>query len=141
MAGSRSHGRWSVSWYGEGHGTRRGHFALLANIYLNYMDTIWEEQFSHLGKLIRYADDFVIMCTTKAKAMEGIRVLNAILNKLYLTINRDKSRLVIFGPVQTVLISWVFTIANSLCLIKAETRYMSYVIFRVRNLRRKWENR
>jgi retron-type reverse transcriptase len=30
---------------------------LLANIYLNYMDTIWEKQFAHLGKLIRYADD------------------------------------------------------------------------------------
>lgn len=26
---------------------------LLANIYLNYMDTIWEKKFSHLGKLIR----------------------------------------------------------------------------------------
>lgn len=67
---------------------------LLANIYLNYMDTIWENQFSHLGKLVRYADDFVIMCSTKAKAMEGIRVLNAIMHKLDLTINKDKSRLV-----------------------------------------------
>lgn len=38
---------------------------LLANIYLNYLDTIWEKRFSHLGKLIRYADDLVILCRYK----------------------------------------------------------------------------
>lgn len=30
---------------------------LLANIYLNYLDTVWEKRFSHLGTLVRYADD------------------------------------------------------------------------------------
>ena len=35
---------------------------LLANIYLNYMDYIWKRNFSKYGKLIRYADDFVIIC-------------------------------------------------------------------------------
>jgi len=30
---------------------------LLANIYLNYLDTLWERHGKHLGKLIRYADD------------------------------------------------------------------------------------
>jgi len=30
---------------------------LLANIYLNYMDTLWQKTFSHLGELIRYVDD------------------------------------------------------------------------------------
>ncbi len=29
---------------------------LLANIYLNTMDRLWEKKFSHLGKLIRYAE-------------------------------------------------------------------------------------
>jgi RNA-directed DNA polymerase len=67
---------------------------LLANIYLNYMDTVWENKFSHLGDLIRYADDFVIMCTTKQQALESIQVLKSIMNKLDLTINREKSRLV-----------------------------------------------
>ncbi|MDV2687320.1 reverse transcriptase domain-containing protein, partial [Alkalihalophilus lindianensis] len=38
---------------------------LLSNIYLNVMDTLWIKRFSHLGQLIRYADDFVIMCHTK----------------------------------------------------------------------------
>lgn len=67
---------------------------LLANIYLNYMDTIWEKQFSHLGELIRYADDFVIMCKTKHQALQSINVLKSIMKKLDLTINKDKSRLV-----------------------------------------------
>ena len=67
---------------------------LLANIYLNYMDTVWEKQFSHLGKLIRYADDFVIMCKTKAEALESIQVIKAILNKLDLTLSKEKSKLV-----------------------------------------------
>ncbi|WP_248891831.1 group II intron reverse transcriptase/maturase [Bacillus methanolicus] len=67
---------------------------LLANIYLNYMDTIWEKQFAHLGELIRYADDFVIMCNTKQQALQSIDVLKSIIKKLDLTINKDKSRLV-----------------------------------------------
>ena len=67
---------------------------LLANIYLNYMDTLWEKKFTHIGKLIRYADDFVILCSSKAQAMEGIQILKSIMEKLELTINQDKSRLV-----------------------------------------------
>ena len=39
--------------------------SLLSNIYLNYMDTMWEKKCKHLGELIRYADDFVIVCQTK----------------------------------------------------------------------------
>lgn len=67
---------------------------LLANIYLNTMDRLWEKRFNHLGELIRYADDFVIMCKTKQQAFESIKVIQSILGKLDLTINRAKSRLV-----------------------------------------------
>lgn len=55
---------------------------LLANIYLHYMDTIWKRKFLHLGELVRYADDFVIMCRTKTQALESIKVLKAIMKKL-----------------------------------------------------------
>ncbi|WP_272942199.1 reverse transcriptase domain-containing protein [Bacillus methanolicus] len=58
------------------------------------MDTIWEKQFAHLGELIRYADDFVIMCNTKQQALQSIDVVKSIMKKLDLTINKDKSRLV-----------------------------------------------
>jgi hypothetical protein len=34
---------------------------LLSNIYLNYFDVYWNKCFGHLGELIRYADDFVIL--------------------------------------------------------------------------------
>lgn len=66
---------------------------LLASIYLKYMDTVWEKKFFHLGKLIRYADDIVIMCKTKKDAIESIQV-KAIMNKLDLTLSKEKCRLV-----------------------------------------------
>lgn len=67
---------------------------LLANVYLNYLDTLWERHCSHLGALIRYADDMVIMCKRKARALESIRVLKGIFGKLELEMNAEKSRLV-----------------------------------------------
>lgn len=67
---------------------------LLANIYLNYLDTIWEKQFSHLGTLVRYADDLVVLCHRKAEAIETIRVLKAVFGRLELTMNTEKSKLV-----------------------------------------------
>lgn len=67
---------------------------LLANIYLNYLDTIWAKQFSHLGQVVRYADDMVILCHRKSEATEAIQVLLTIFKRLELTINTEKSRLV-----------------------------------------------
>jgi RNA-directed DNA polymerase len=66
----------------------------LSNIYLNVMDTLWLKRFSHLGQLIRYADDFVIMCHTKKEALESIKVLKGIMSKLDLSLSVEKSRLV-----------------------------------------------
>ncbi|MDQ0899900.1 group II intron reverse transcriptase/maturase [Paenibacillus sp. V4I7] len=67
---------------------------LLANIYLNYLDSIWEKQFSHIGTLVRYADDLVILCRQKTHALEAIQVLKAVFQKLELSMNTDKSKLV-----------------------------------------------
>jgi RNA-directed DNA polymerase len=67
---------------------------LLSNIYLNTMDTLWEKKFNHLGTLIRYADDFVILCKTKQQALESVQVIQAIMKKLDLSLHREKSRLV-----------------------------------------------
>ena len=39
---------------------------LLSNIYLHVLDTVWTRQCAQLGVLVRYADDFVVMCDTKA---------------------------------------------------------------------------
>jgi RNA-directed DNA polymerase len=67
---------------------------LLANIYLNYLDTLWEKQFSHLGILVRYADDLVILCEKRTHALEAIQVLKAVFRKLELSMNTEKSKLV-----------------------------------------------
>jgi RNA-directed DNA polymerase len=67
---------------------------LLANIYLNYLDTIWENQFTELGTLVRYADDLVILCKTKEQALKSIDVLKAVFGKLELQMNTSKSKLI-----------------------------------------------
>lgn len=67
---------------------------LLANIYLNYLDTVWERKFRHIGTLVRYADDLVILCKNRYQALEAIRVLKSVFAKLELTMNANKSKLV-----------------------------------------------
>lgn len=67
---------------------------LLANIYANYLDTLWEKQYTGLGTLVRYADDLVVLCEKKQQAIEAIQVLKAIFKRLELEMNTDKSKLV-----------------------------------------------
>jgi group II intron reverse transcriptase/maturase len=67
---------------------------LLANIYLNYLDTIWERKFTHLGTMVRYADDLVVLCHRRAEAHEAVQVLKAVFARLELTMNTEKSKLV-----------------------------------------------
>ncbi len=67
---------------------------LLSNIYLNYFDRLWTRKFSNLGTLIRYADDFVILCKRKSQADEAMKAITAIMNRLELTIHEDKTELV-----------------------------------------------
>lgn len=67
---------------------------LLSNIYLNYLDTIWEKQFTKIGTLVRFADDLVILCYTKEQALEAIDVLKEVFKRLELKMNTTKSKLV-----------------------------------------------
>lgn len=67
---------------------------LLGNIYLNYLDTIWENKFTELGTFVRYADDLVILCKTKEQALKSIDVLKAVFGKLELQMNTSKSKLI-----------------------------------------------
>src|SRR5437870_6815946 len=45
---------------------------LMANIYLHVLDRYWTNQFSGLGTLVRYADDFVIVCRSKMAAQRAL---------------------------------------------------------------------
>lgn len=67
---------------------------LLANIYLNYMDTLWEKHGTGYGKLIRFADDSIIICKTEKQAKEAMALLKEIMRRLELTLNPDKTKTV-----------------------------------------------
>jgi len=67
---------------------------LLANIYLHDLDRIWTSRCSELGVLVRYADDFVVMCRTRAQANEALRRLGLIMERLGLVLHPDKTKLV-----------------------------------------------
>lgn len=69
---------------------------LLANIYLNALDQLWIKQGygnrNHDAHLIRYADDFVILCKRNPEQYFGIAKER--LARLSLVINEEKSRIV-----------------------------------------------
>lgn len=67
---------------------------LLANIYLNYMDCIWNRHCNGLGRLVRYADDFVILCGTRGRAQEALRRVGLIMERLGLELHPEKTKLV-----------------------------------------------
>jgi len=65
---------------------------LLANIYLHALDERWSRDHAHLGTLVRYADDFVVMCDTAASCEEAERVVRGILSELGLELHPEKTR-------------------------------------------------
>jgi RNA-directed DNA polymerase len=65
---------------------------LLSNIYLHYLDSVWKRQCGHLGKLVRYADDFVVMCETAKDCEEAERRVGIILERLKLQLHPEKTR-------------------------------------------------
>jgi RNA-directed DNA polymerase len=65
---------------------------LLSNIYLHVLDDVWERKCSHLGQLVRYADDFVVLCRTKAAVDEAERRVRAVLSRLGLELHPEKTR-------------------------------------------------
>lgn len=65
---------------------------LLSNIYLSFLDRVWMRQCAHLGELVRYADDFVVMSRTAKEAEEAERRVKIILAKLKLELHPDKTR-------------------------------------------------
>ena len=67
---------------------------LLANVVLHELDRFWEPHARHLGHLVRYADDFVVLCGTEAKAQEALRLVGNCLTGLGLTLHPEKTRVV-----------------------------------------------
>jgi group II intron reverse transcriptase/maturase len=70
---------------------------LLANVFLHELDVAWETEFRHLGRLVRYADDLVVLCRTASHAREARRRLEEILGRLGLRLRPAKRRVVELG--------------------------------------------
>jgi RNA-directed DNA polymerase len=67
---------------------------LLANIYLDYLDTAWEKHGQTMGKLVRFADDFVIISKTKIDAERALKLVKVVMQRLELKLHPEKTRLV-----------------------------------------------
>ena len=67
---------------------------LLANIYLNFLDRVWQRKGRALGEMVRYADDLVILCRTREAAEQALKLLKVTLARLDLEIHPDKTRIV-----------------------------------------------
>jgi group II intron reverse transcriptase/maturase len=67
---------------------------LLSNIYLHVLDRVWEDRCAHLGTLVRYADDFVVMCDTTAQVEEARQRVSTVLTRLGLELHSEKTRMV-----------------------------------------------
>jgi RNA-directed DNA polymerase len=63
---------------------------LLANIYLHVLDR--ELAARNVGELVRYADDGVVLCRSKAQARAALAAVGEILGSLGLRLHPDKTR-------------------------------------------------
>jgi group II intron reverse transcriptase/maturase len=65
---------------------------LLSNVYLAYLDDVWTRQCAEVGELVRYADDFVVMCKTAEDCKEAERRVRIVLARLKLELHPEKTR-------------------------------------------------
>jgi len=77
---------------------------LLANIVLNHLD--W--QLDNRGwRFVRYADDFVLVCQTPAKAEEALAHVRLILRDLGLTLSEQKTKITTYAKGYSFLGFWL----------------------------------
>ena len=69
---------------------------LLANLYLHWLDRMWEAKGyggrQHDAHIVRYADDFVILCKRNPEIY--LEQAKSVLDRLGLTLNAEKTRVV-----------------------------------------------
>ena len=92
------------SWQASNEGVPQGGIVspILANIYLHYVLDVWFEnefqtQTKGYTKLIRYCDDFVVLCESKYDADRFIPELEERLAGFNLEISKEKTRSIKFG--------------------------------------------
>jgi RNA-directed DNA polymerase len=65
---------------------------LLANIYLHVLDKAWSKRGQ--GKLVRYADDAVVLCRSRTEAEAALELVRDVLCELGLELHPEKTRVV-----------------------------------------------
>jgi RNA-directed DNA polymerase len=65
---------------------------LLSNVYLHFLDAVWERQCARIGTLVRYADDFVVICRSHEAVVEAERRVRLIFERLKLSLHPEKTR-------------------------------------------------
>ena len=65
---------------------------LLANIYLHVLDEAWSER--GRGRLVRYADDGVVLCRSREEAEAALELVREVLCELGLELHPEKTRIV-----------------------------------------------
>ncbi|HYO46614.1 MAG TPA: reverse transcriptase domain-containing protein [Gemmatimonadota bacterium] len=65
---------------------------LLSNIFLHAFDRAFTQR--GIGELVRYADDFVVLCRSEAEARTALDLVGEILAGLGLELHPDKTRIV-----------------------------------------------
>ena len=65
---------------------------LLCNIYLHRLDRAWQAQ--RYGRLVRYADDLVVMCASRRQAQGALAALTALPAGMGLAPKASKTRIV-----------------------------------------------
>lgn len=67
---------------------------LISNVVLHRLDRQWQARCWHLGVLVRYADDLVILCPTEERAKAALAELTLLLAGMGLQLGKAKTRLV-----------------------------------------------
>jgi group II intron reverse transcriptase/maturase len=65
---------------------------LLSNIYLHVLDVMWKRDGEQYGTLVRYADDFVVMCRTRKDIERAEKRVKQAMTRLGLELHPEKTR-------------------------------------------------
>ena len=93
---------WSDRGHGHGNPAGCGRNSILANIYLHYVLDLWAEQWGRRYgmrrlRLVRFADDFLLLCQERGDAERLMAALRQRLAKFGLALHEGKTRLIEFG--------------------------------------------
>ena len=67
---------------------------LLSNVYGHALDALWAKEARHLGSIVRYADDALILCRSEADAQHAYRWLQRTAQALKLSLHPVKTRVI-----------------------------------------------